>query len=89
MCYRCHERGHLANGCPNKEKPQPKPRVKQGKSPQPQIKINHDDQVDDLKMMKKRTRRGGKVRARHPTHIQDVEQEQDSREESTCSHQVP
>ncbi|KAG0514116.1 hypothetical protein BDA96_10G162500 [Sorghum bicolor] len=20
MCYRCHEMGHLANGCPNKEK---------------------------------------------------------------------
>ena len=20
MCYRCHEAGHLANGCPNKEK---------------------------------------------------------------------
>ena len=42
------------------------------KVPQPQVKINHDDQVDDLKMMKKRTRRGGKAKARHPTHIQDA-----------------
>src|SRR6185436_4796208 len=41
-------------------------------APQLQVKINHDDQVDDLKMMKKRTRMGGKARARHPTHIQDA-----------------
>ena len=37
----------------------------------PQVKINHEDQVDDLKMKKKRTRRGGE-RARHPMHIQDA-----------------
>ena len=37
----------------------------------PQVKINHEDQVDDLKMKKKRTRRGGKS-ARHSMHIQDA-----------------
>ena len=110
MCCQCHEMGHLANGCSNKEKfklkkeeeklkhvkcfkcriwghltsmcpikqlvkqqePQPKPQVEQENAPQLQVKINHDDQVDDLNMMKKRTRRGGKARTRHPTHIQDA-----------------
>ncbi|OQU89072.1 hypothetical protein SORBI_3002G143450 [Sorghum bicolor] len=56
MCYRCHEVGHLANGCPNKKKPQV------------QVKINHHG--DDLIMKKKKTRRGG--RARHPIQIQDA-----------------
>ena len=98
MCYRCHEAGHLANGCPNIEKlkmmkeeerlrhvkcfkcrtwghltsmcptkelvkqqvkPQPKPQVKQEKTPQVQIKINHED-GDNLMMKKKKTRRGWK-----------------------------
>ncbi|KAG0533550.1 hypothetical protein BDA96_04G202800 [Sorghum bicolor] len=107
MCYRCHEVGHLANGCPNKEKlkkikeeerlkhvkcfkcrtwghltsmcptkqlvkqqeePQPKPQVEQEKTPQAQVKINHDG--DDLMKKKKKTRRGG--RARHPMQIQDA-----------------
>ena len=106
MCYRCHEVGHLANSCPNKEKlkkmkeerlnhvkcfkcrtwghltsmcptkqlvkqqvkPQPKPQVEQKKTPQDQVKINHD--CDDLMMMKKKIRRGG--RARHPMQIQDA-----------------
>ncbi|OQU81331.1 hypothetical protein SORBI_3006G042425 [Sorghum bicolor] len=107
MCYRCHEVGHLANGCPNKEKlkkmkeeerlkhvkcfkcrtwghltsmcptkqlvkqqeePQPKPQVEQEKTPQAQVKINHDG--DDLMMKKKKTRRGGRVR--HPMQIQDA-----------------
>ncbi|OQU76419.1 hypothetical protein SORBI_3010G144050 [Sorghum bicolor] len=107
MCYRYHEVGHLANGCPIKEKlkkmkeeerlkhvkcfkcrtwghltsmcptkqlvkhqvkPQPKPQVRQEKTPQEQIKINRDG--DDLIMKKKKTRRGG--RARHPMQIQDA-----------------
>ncbi|KAG0543054.1 hypothetical protein BDA96_02G156800 [Sorghum bicolor] len=107
MCYRCHEAGHLAHGCPNIEKlkkmkeeerlkhvkcfkcrtwghltsmcptkqlvkhqvkPQPKPQVRQEKTPQEQIKINCDG--DDLIMKKKKTRRGG--RARHPMQIQDA-----------------
>ena len=53
------------------EKSQPKPQVEKEKTPQDQVKINHEDQIDDLKMKKKRTRRGGK-RARHPMHIQDA-----------------
>ena len=96
-CFKCHGVGHLANGCPNKEKlklkkeeerlkyvkyfkcrtwghltsmcptkqlvkPQPKPQVEQEKTPQVQIKINHEDGGD--LMIKKKTRRGGK--ARHP-----------------------
>ncbi|WVZ83041.1 hypothetical protein U9M48_030226, partial [Paspalum notatum var. saurae] len=62
MCYRCHEKGHLANGCPNKKK-----------SPQVQVMINKEDQVDDLKIMKKRTRRGGKANARkHHIHFHDA-----------------
>ena len=44
------------------QEPQSKPQVEQKKAPQSQVKINHDDQVDDLKMIKKRTRRGGKAR---------------------------
>ncbi|KAG2633836.1 hypothetical protein PVAP13_2NG232903 [Panicum virgatum] len=53
------------------EKSQSKPQVEQKKTPQDQVKINHEDQVDDLKMKKKRTRRGGKS-ARHSMHIQDA-----------------
>ena len=107
ICYRCHEAGHLANGCPNIEKlkkikeeerlkhvkcfkcrtwghltsmcptkqlvkqqeePQPKPQDQLEKTPQEQIKINHED-GGDLMMMKKNTRRGGK--ARHTMQIQD------------------
>jgi hypothetical protein len=83
MCFICHDVGHLAISCPNKEKlklnkedkrlkskqqvePQPKPQKIQ---PQDQIKINHEDN-GDLKMMKKKTRRGG--RGRHPMQIQDA-----------------
>ena len=54
------------------QEPQPKPQVEQEKAPQLQVKMNHDDQVDNLNMMKKKTRRGGKTRTRHPTHIQDA-----------------
>jgi len=49
-------------------KPQPKPQVEQEKTPQAQVKINHDG--DDLMKKKKKTRRGG--RARHPMQIQDA-----------------
>ncbi|KAG0529790.1 hypothetical protein BDA96_05G127400 [Sorghum bicolor] len=107
MCYQCHGVGHLANGCPNKEKlkkmkekerlkhikcfkcrtwghltsmcptkqlvkqqeePQSKPQVEQEKTPQAQVRINHDG--DDLMKKKKKTRRGR--RARHPMQIQDA-----------------
>jgi len=77
-CFKYHDWGHLTLSCPTKqlvkqqENPQPKPQVEQKKTPQDQVKINNKDQVDDLKMMKKkRTRRCGK-RARHPMHIQDA-----------------
>ena len=50
------------------EEPQPKPQVEQEKTPQAQVKINHDG--DDLMMKKKKTRRGGRVR--HPMQIQDA-----------------
>ena len=56
--------GHLAKYCPTK-KPQVEPKAK----PQVQVKINHQD--GDLGM-KKKTRRGGKARARHPTPNQDA-----------------
>ena len=46
---------------------QPKPQDKQEKTPQKQIKINHEDGGD---LKKKKTRRGG--RARHPMLIQDA-----------------
>ena len=49
-------------------KPQPKPQVEQEKTPQEQIKINHED--GDLMIKKKKTRRGGK--ARHPMQTQDA-----------------
>ena len=90
MSFKCHEVGHLVNGCPNEKKlklkkeeerlkhvkrfkcrtwghltsmyptkqlvkqqvkPQPKPQVEQEKTPQEQIKINHEDGGD--LMMKK------------------------------------
>ena len=49
------------------EEPQPKPQVEQEKTPQEQVKINHEDSGDLKKKMKK-TRRGR--RARHPMQIQ-------------------
>ncbi|KAG0537733.1 hypothetical protein BDA96_03G174000 [Sorghum bicolor] len=72
-CFKCRDWGHLTSMCPTKllvkqqVKPQPKPQVEQEKTPQAQVKINHDG--DDL-MKKKKTRRGG--RARHPMQIQDA-----------------
>jgi hypothetical protein len=61
--------------CPTKllvkqlEEPQPKPQVEQEKTPQEQIKINHED-GGDLMIKKKKTRRGGK--ARHLMQTQDA-----------------
>ena len=66
MCYWCHDMGHLAKYCLTK-KPQVEPKAK----PQVQVKINHQD--GDLGMKKKKkTRRGGKARARHQTPNQDA-----------------
>ena len=97
-CFKYHDWGHLTLSCPTKqlvkqqEKLQPKPQVEQEKAPQDQVKINHENQVDNLKMKKKRTRRGGKKsKASHAySRCQDDEQEKDSREDKGgCSHQVP
>ena len=60
--------GHLTSMCLTKqvvkqqEEPQPKPQVEQEKTPQEQIKINHDG--NDLMIKKKKTKRGGKTRER-------------------------
>ena len=51
-----------------KEAPQSKPQVEQEKTPQEQIKINHED-GGDLIMKKKKTRRGERAR-KHPMLIQ-------------------
>jgi hypothetical protein len=68
-------------------KPQPKPQVEQEKTPQEQIKINHEDGVV-LMMKKNKIRRDG--RARHPMLIQDANMMSKNQEEkeSPCSHQV-
>ncbi|OQU77710.1 hypothetical protein SORBI_3009G091980 [Sorghum bicolor] len=63
-CFKCRTWGHLTSMCPTKLLPQ----VEQEKTPQAQVKINHDG--DDLMKKKKKTRRGG--RARHPKQIQDA-----------------
>ena len=65
-----------------KENPQPKPQVEQEKTPQEQVKINHED-GGDLMMMKKKTRRGGKARERamHPMMNQDTKKVSKSKEE--------
>lgn len=60
MCYRCHDMGHLAKYCPTK-KPQVEPKEK--------LQVNH--QNGDLGMTKKKTRRGGKAKAKHQTPNQD------------------
>ena len=62
-------------------KPQPKPQVEQEKTPQEQIKINHED--GDLMIKKKKTRRGGKARERalRPRMNQDAKQVSKNKEE--------
>jgi hypothetical protein len=67
VCFKCHEMGHLAKSCPTK-KPKMRPQDEK-KIPQAQVKINDED-VGDLMIMKKKTRRGG--RGRHPMQIQDI-----------------
>jgi hypothetical protein len=81
-CFKCRTWGHLTSMCPTKKlvkeqvEPQQKPQVEQEKTPQEQIKINHEDGGDLImekkkkKKKKKKTRRGG--RARHPMQIQDA-----------------
>ena len=65
------------------EEPQSKPQVEQEeKTPQEQIKINHEE-GDDLMIKKKKTRRGGKARERamRPRMNQDAKQVSKSKEE--------
>ena len=75
--------------CPTKQlvkqevKPQPKPQVEKEKTPQEQIKINHED-IGDLMMKKKKTRRGG--RARHPMLIQDAKMMSKDQEKRDLAH---
>ena len=69
------------------EEPQSKPQVEQeDKTPQEQIKINHEDGGD--LMIKKKKPRGGK--ARHPMQTQDAKMMSKNEDEkkSLCSHQV-
>ena len=68
-----------------KEGPHPKPQVEQEKTPQEQIKINHEDRGDLMMKKKRKTRRGGK--ARHPMQIQDAKMMKKSEEEKKmCAH---
>ena len=62
-CFKCRTWGHLTSMCPTKqlvkqeEEPQPKPQDEQEKTPQVQLKTNHED-GGDLMMMKRKIRRG-------------------------------
>jgi cytochrome c553 len=73
-CFKCRTWGHLTSMCPTKQlvkqqvEPQLKPQVEQEKTPQEQIKMNHED-GGDLMRKKKKIRRGKK--ARHPMLDQD------------------
>ena len=66
--FKCHTWGHLTSMCPTKllvkqqVKPLPKPQDEQEKTPQEQIKINHEH-GGYLIMKKKKTRRGWKSKA--------------------------
>ena len=79
--------GHLTSMCTTKQlvkqhvKPQPKPQVEQEKTPQEQIKINHDG--SDLIIKKNKTRRGGKARERamRPRMNQDAKKVSKNKEE--------
>ena len=80
--------GSLTSMCPTKqlvkqlEEAQPKPQVKQEKTPQEQIKINYEER-GDLMIKKKKTRRGGKARERamRPRMNQDAKQMSKNKEE--------
>ena len=63
-------------------KPQPKPQVEQEKTPQEQIKINHEYN-GDLMVKKKKTRRDGKARERAmcPRMNQDAKKVSKNKEE--------
>ena len=64
------------------EEPQPKPQVEQEKTPQEQIKINHED-CGDLMIKKNKTRSGEKARERalRPRMNQDAKQMSKNKEE--------
>ena len=64
------------------EEPQPKSQVEQKKTPQEQVKINHED-GSDLMIKNKKTRRGGKARERalRPRMNQDAKQMSKNKEE--------
>ena len=87
-CFKYRTWGHLTSICPTKqlvkqqEEPQPKPQVEQKKTPQEQIKINHEDS-GELMIKKKKTRRGGKARERatRPRMNQDAKQMSKNKEE--------
>ncbi|OQU76366.1 hypothetical protein SORBI_3010G137333 [Sorghum bicolor] len=89
-CFECHTWGHLTSMCPTKQlvkqqvKPQPKPQVEQKKTPQDQVKINHDG--NDLMMMKKKTRRGGRQSrsSKDLSHIKCFECKDDGHFSSRC-----
>jgi hypothetical protein len=66
MCYRCHDMGHIAKYY-STNKPQVEPKAKS----QNRVQVNHQD--GDLRIKKKKTRRGGKTRARHQAPNQDAQ----------------
>jgi hypothetical protein len=68
MCYRFHDMGHLAKYCPTK-RAQVEPKEKS----QNRVQVNYQDGDLGMMMKKKKTRRGGKARARHHAPNQDAQ----------------